>query len=429
MRLFDWKNWKKNLLPPLEPHSEAKLQVLRSYVEDYICILCADSFGREQFRITLVDGFAGGGMYATGKAGSPFVLLEAVETAEARINSGGREKPLAVDCHFYFVEEDPDAFECLATELAKSKYRDRIGKTIFLMKGAFQNCQAEIIEKSKSRFSRGGSRVIFFLDQCGYTDVNPKMLRSISTHLNHKSEFIINFAVDWLADFIGETDNFRKIFPSLGLQSELTADDLILAKENSGHDWRYVVESLVGPAFRKIAGSPFFSPFYVAPVGTHRGYWLLHLAPHSRARSAMLDVYWRNANGHRHFGHPGLNMLQYRPDADPTGYLHGMAFDDMTRQNAKTALLVDFARVIRDSHAYGVPFKDFADMYCNQTIANNDLMAETLEQLAIDGQIVVKGAKGRPKRSEKIQPHDILLPNNQMFFQAFKREQLQAPTT
>ena len=86
-------------------------------MEDYICILCADSFGREQFRITLVDGFAGGGMYATGKAGSPFVLLEAVETAEARINSGGREKPLAVDCHFYFVEEDPDAFECLATEL------------------------------------------------------------------------------------------------------------------------------------------------------------------------------------------------------------------------------------------------------------------------------------------------------------------------
>ena len=61
MRLFDWTNWKKTLLPPLEPHSEAKLQVLRSYVEDYICILCADSFGRDAFRITLVDGFAGGG--------------------------------------------------------------------------------------------------------------------------------------------------------------------------------------------------------------------------------------------------------------------------------------------------------------------------------------------------------------------------------
>ena len=82
MKLFDWKNWKKGLLPPLEPHSEGKLQVLRDYVEDYICILCSDSFGRDIFRITIVDGFAGGGVYALDKKGSPHVLLEAVETAE-----------------------------------------------------------------------------------------------------------------------------------------------------------------------------------------------------------------------------------------------------------------------------------------------------------------------------------------------------------
>src|SRR5439155_8839115 len=140
-----------------------------------------------------------------------------------------------------------------------------------------------------------------------YSDVNPKMLQSISAHLNHKAEFIINFAVDWLADFISDNANFRTIFPSLRLDSELSASDLIVAKEQSGHDWRYVVESMVGPAYRSVAGSPFFSPFYIAPVGKHRGYWLLHLAPHARARSAMLDVYWRNANGHRHFGNVGLN--------------------------------------------------------------------------------------------------------------------------
>jgi hypothetical protein len=134
----------------------------------------------------------------------------------------------------------------------------------------------------------------------------------------------------------------------------------------------------------------------------------------------MLDVYWRNANGHRHFGNVGLNMLAYKPDADQTGYLQGMAFDEITRQNAKIALLTDFARVIRDSHTYGVAFKDFANMYCNQTIANNSLIAETLEQLAIDNQIVVKGAKGGVKRSERIQPNDIVLPNNQLYFHAFK---------
>src|SRR5205823_920269 len=66
MQMFDWTNWKDGALPTLESHSEAKLKVLRSYVEDYICILCSDSFGRDCFRITLVDGFAGGGAYNTG---------------------------------------------------------------------------------------------------------------------------------------------------------------------------------------------------------------------------------------------------------------------------------------------------------------------------------------------------------------------------
>ena len=418
-RLFDWKNWKKGLLPALETHSEGKLKVLRNYVEDYICILCADSYGRDTFKITMVDGFAGGGIYALGKTGSPFVLLEAVETAAAKINLN-RQKPLTIDCHFYFVEENADAFECLSANLSDSKYKDSLGKTVFLMKGTFQNSQPKIILETNQRFRRGGSRVIFFLDQCGYTDVNPQLLRSVSTQLNHKAEFIINFAVDWLSDFISDNDVFRKIFPSLGLESQLTADELILAKEKSGHDWRYIVESMIGPAFRNVAGSPFFSPFYIAPVDNHRGYWLLHLAPHARARSAMLDVYWKNANSHKHFGNAGLDMLAYKADVDQTGYLTGMSFDENTRQAAKTALMTDFARLVRDSHAHGVCFKDFTNKYCNQTLANQSLIAETLEQLAAESQIVIKGAKGNPKRSEKIQVNDIILPCNQLLFDVFK---------
>jgi hypothetical protein len=41
---------------------------------------------------------------------------------------------------------------------------------------------------------------------------------------------------------------------------------------------------------------------YRCVVGS-RAYWLVHLAPQRRARSAMLDVYWPIANGCRHFGH------------------------------------------------------------------------------------------------------------------------------
>jgi three-Cys-motif partner protein len=424
MNAFEWKEWNSGKLPELERHSEAKLNVLRNYVTDYICILCSDSYGRDAFKITMVDGFAGGGAYRDGKFGSPFVFLEAVAAADSKINAN-RHKPLLIDCHYYFVEEKREAFECLQAQLQHSIYKDQLWKTIFLKHGSFHQCQTQIVAEPKARFTRGGSRVIFFLDQCGYTDVHPQMLNSISTELNNKAEFIINFAVSWLIDFVSNTDEFRQMLVSLGLDSELSAETLIRVKEKSGSDWRYIIEAMIGPAFRKVAGAQFFSPFYIAPIDNHRGYWLLHLAPHIRARSAMLDVYWRNANGHRHFGHLGLNMLSYKPDAKQAGYLEGFAFDDFTKKTAKGELKTDFARVIRDSHTEGISFRNFATKYCNQTIANESLIAETLEELSRDGEITILGPNGSPKRSEAIGANDIVIPCNQLVFETLRagREQ------
>ena len=420
MALFEWTKWKNGGLPAIEPHSEAKLNVLRNYVEDYICILCAGGFGRDTFKITLVDGFAGGGAYLGGKFGSPFVFLQAVAAAEARINAT-REKPLTIDCHYYFVEKSQSNFQCLRFQLEKSGYKHQLDKTIFLRQGEFQEHRAQIVADTKARFTRGGSRVIFFLDQCGYTDVDPRVLNAISRELNNKAEFIINFAVGWLIDFVENTPKFRTMLSDLGLDSEISPEDLIRAKDCSGSDWRYVIEAIIGPAFRKIAGARFFSPFYIAPSDNHRGYWLLHLAPHMRARSAMLDVYWHNANGHRHFGHLGLNMLAYKAQADPSGYLLGFGFDAVTKQAAKTALKGDFARVIRDNHTDGIPVGEFAAKYCNHTIANETLIAEAINDLSNEQAVTVRGPKGKPKRSEKILPNDIVFPCNQEFFSFFKR--------
>ncbi len=414
-KAFDWKNWKSGALPELAPHSAAKLKVLQDYVEEYITILCARSFGVEKFRITLIDGFSGGGSYQGGKQGSPFTLLRAVETAEAKLNLGGRTKRIEIDCECHFIDESKAAIECLHHEFEQSVYKNRIGKSVFLHKGSFESKCSDIIARLKKRHPKAGGRAIFFLDQCGYAQVNPNLLRKISHEIKH-AEYIINFAIEWLSDFIGDSKEFRSRYETLGLQNLTTVEDLIRAKEQGGVNWKYLVESQIGPAFRKVAGSPFFSPFYIEPVTGHRGYWLLHLAPHERARSAMLDVYWKNANSHRHFGHAGLNMLAYKADADQTGYLDGMTFDDITRQTVKAKLGQDFARVIRDSHADGINFEEFAKSYSNQTMANNALMAEVLSELASEGELIITGPKGSAKRSLNVQNEDILLPCNQLQF-------------
>jgi hypothetical protein len=284
---------------------------------------------------------------------------------------------------------------------------------VFLHLGTFENQCNGIAARLQDQHPKAGGRVIFFLDQCGYSQVNPVLLRGISERIKH-AEFIINFAIEWLSDFIGNNTEFRRRFRSLGLQDETSVEQLIEAKAAGGLNWKYLVESQVGPAFRKEAGSPFFSPFYIEPIQGHRGYWLLHLAPHERARSAMLDVYWRNANAHRHFGNVGLNMLAYKADADQTGYLEGMSFNDLTRQAAKVRLSEDFARVIRDSHPDGIRFDQFAKNYSNQTIANNELMAEVIAELAANGELTVTGPTGGQKRKSLIQARDIIFPCNQL---------------
>lgn len=408
--LFDWSGWKTKL-PPLESHSQAKLDVLRSYIEDYIQILCTGNPGQDRFRVTLVDGFAGGGVYEGDKFGSPFVLLQSVKVAEAKINTL-RTKKLTVDCHFYFVEKDRAAAECLEFQLRQHGYGSGIGKEIFLIRDSFAAAQERILVESCRRFSRGGSRVIFFLDQCGYKDAPASLLRSISEKLNWKAEFILNFAIDWLTAYVSDEATFRKIFPSLGLKDALPIERVLEAIQNPRFDAQYIAESLIGPAFQSVSGSPFFSPFYIQAPKSNRGYWLVHLAPQRRARSAMLDVYWRVANGCRHFGHAGLDMLSYRPDADPTGYLSGLEFGDATRADVEKRLVGDFAKEIRDHHTKGISYRKFLDAYCNRTMANEDILRVALIQLMQAGEIEVRGQRGGDKRVDSINPDDVISPGN-----------------
>lgn len=407
-QLFDWSSWRSKL-PPLKQHSVAKLDVLRSYIEDYITILCTGNPGQDRFRLALVDGFAGGGIYDGNLFGSPFVLLQAVKVAEARVNQT-RTKPLTIECNYYFVEENGAAFDCLEYQLRQRGYSHEIGKSITLIRGKFDMAYERIIADAQQRHSRGGSRVIFFLDQCGYSDAPPPLLRAISEKLNSKAEFIVNLAIDWLTAYLRSEKTFRKIYPSLGLDDVLPIENVLAAAENEAFDPQYVVESLIGPAFQKVSGLPFFSPFYIQAPKSNRGYWLVHLAPARRARSAMLDVYWRVANGCRHFGHAGLDMLSFKPDASPDGYLSGLEFGESTRPSVQDNLTRDFAREIRDKHADGISYREFQDSYCNRTMANEEIMRLALIRLMQEGEIDVSGKLGGTKRVDSIMPDDIIKP-------------------
>ena len=60
--------WGTGDVPKIAPHSLAKHRILREYVQRYIHVLTAAP-GMDLFRISLVDGFAGGGEYQNGQTG------------------------------------------------------------------------------------------------------------------------------------------------------------------------------------------------------------------------------------------------------------------------------------------------------------------------------------------------------------------------
>jgi len=175
----EYHNWKLGSDPPLiRPHSQAKHRVLRAYLERYVSVLTA-RIQQDSFRLTLIDGFAGGGRYLDVKSkeerpGSPLIMLQAMEQATEDAQKI-RTKPFNLDVQYIFIEKDQEALDYLRQVLAESKYAPLVGDRIQLIHGEFTAQVPEVTKFVKKRGRAG--RAIFVLDQFGYSAV-PSRLRS-----------------------------------------------------------------------------------------------------------------------------------------------------------------------------------------------------------------------------------------------------------
>ena len=88
----------------LEPHTAAKHEILRRYVQAWAPILSQGNFPH----LVFIDGFAGPGRYSKGEEGSPIIAIKAVIEQSYRIKA-------KVD--FHFIELDKDRAYHLAAEV------------------------------------------------------------------------------------------------------------------------------------------------------------------------------------------------------------------------------------------------------------------------------------------------------------------------
>ena len=403
----------------LEEHSRRKHKILREYVFDYLTVRCKLP-QQERFRLAIVDGFAGGGRYRCGAAGSPVIFIEELKRAVEAVNTQRAVQGLGaieVECLLIFNDASRDAIELLKTHVAPMQADTALNCPKLHLRVEYLN---EFFEaaypKIKSLLGQGRYRsVIFNLDQCGHSHVERETILDIMRSWP-AAEIFYTFVITSLLAFLrkDQPERLRAQLDHLGIPTnDVEALDGLMSRK----DWLGAAEKIVFDAFRLCA--PYVSPFSINNPGGWR-YWLIHFANAYRARQVYNNILHDNASLQAHVGRSGLNMLSYDPRHNE-GILY--LFDDSGRASAKTQLLDDIPRLVIEA-GDAIPVMEFYESIYNVTPAHaDDVHAAIIENPDLE---VITQAGGERRKANTIAVTDVIKVKNQrsffpMFFDTEKR--------
>lgn len=401
--------WHPDEPPPhIEAHSKAKLEVLRSYLREYFDRLNVNP-QREEFKLDLIDGFAGGGTFLDQDAvlsGTPLIMLE--ETAEAtnRLNEK-RVKRLNIDCKFYFVDKEKAHTDHLRKVLAEHGHRaddDRI----VVRNALFEDELEGILASIRRRQPRSG-RAIFLLDQTGFSQVELVLVSRIFDELP-AAEVILTFAADALVNHLAQTPQIAKAVAPLQL-TDSQIQDLIQYRDGDGG--RALVQRTLRNHARIITGATYDTPFFIRPGGSRRALWFLHLSQHPTARDVMIQRHWDLHNTFQHYGRGDFGMLGWDTLRD-SETLPLFQFDELDQQQMQKQLLESLPRELFGLVSeQPVTMDALRHMLANRTAARFSDLDETIVRLVEEREFEILNPEGRVRsRSlKRLSPTDrVALP-------------------
>ena len=397
----------------LEDHTRRKLKILREYFSDYLTVRCKLP-QQEKFRMAIIDGFAGGGRYKCGAAGSPVVFIEELRTFAEQVNIRRVAEgmaPIAIECLLILNDEARDTVELLKTHVAPLEAEIKanvpnLHLRIEYLNKTFEDSYPDIaVLLQRGRYTN----VLFNLDQCGHIHVAIATLLNIM-HTYTSAEVFYTFAIQSLIAFL-EKANPEKLSAQLARLGLSQSDLQSLQTGMNREAWLAAAERIVFDHFGSCA--PFVSPFSMHNPNGWR-YWLIHFANSYRARQVYNNVLHQNSSAQAHFGRSGLNMLSFNP-AHQDGRLY--LFDTTGREEARSQLLEDIPRLIADSgDAIGV--SEFYGSIYNKTPAHtDDVHTAIFENPDIE---VITPRGGERRKANTISVDDVLkLKGQKSFFPVF----------
>lgn len=414
---YDWEPG--NRPPTIRRHSEVKHAILRSYLVDYFLTLVS-SPAQDRIRLTIVDGFCGGGCYLNSFGnkvpGSPIVILEAMREAQAKLmDLQQRRKNIDFDVELICIDESAAAIAFLRGELEAKGYGYELETDkVKTLTGTFKDLAPQVIQRASDRSPKSG-RAIFVLDQYGYKAVPRSALASIFNTLE-RAEVILTFNVDSLINYLspGTLAAFEQ---STGFTGAVTAADLDRSIRSPG--WRLHIQSSLYSNITGGSGANFFTPFFIRPERGHGDFWLLHLSRHWKARDVMATAHWRYHNHFGHYGLPGFNMLHtgYAAKLNPeNSFQAAFEFDDLAKSASNEAMLSQIPPMLA-KYPDGIPFGVFFLQNINTTPATRKMIQESVLELVRGKEIHVVDEIGQKRnvRTDLRDEHILRLPAQKSF--------------
>ncbi len=415
--MADFK-WHPDEPPPsIEEHSKAKLDVLRSYLHAYFDRLNI-KLARDEFKLDLIDGFSGGGIFQDGDeivSGTPLIMLEESTAARERL-SRARTKPLRCDFKHYFVDKEAAHTDHLRKVLSERGYQVDDEK-IVVHKSRFEDVVDDIIAEVRRRQPRAG-RSIFLLDQCGYSNVEMALVARIFRELP-AAEVILTFAADILIHLLSERPAIVQAVEPLGLTQPQIRD---LIQLRNGDGGRALVQRVMREHIRTVTRAAYDTPFFIRPRDSRRALWFLHLSRHPTARDVMIRCHWNNFNTFEHYGSGDFDMLGWEALESktlPLFHFGGLDAEEMRKQllNSMPGELFSLA-----SEA-PITIDTMRHMLANRTAAPFSDLDEIILQLHREGEIEILSPEGkvRSRALKRLRPTDRIAFPGTPFFPGFSR--------
>ena len=395
--------WHPDEPPPLiEEHSKAKLTVLRSYLHAYFDRLNVNP-NREEFKLDLVDGFAGGGTFRDGDetvSGTPLIMLEESKAAKGRLNRN-RTKPLRLDCKHYFFDKESAHVDHLRRVLNERGFRVNDG-TIIVRNERFEEAVDDIVAEIRRRQPRAG-RSIFLLDQTGFSQVALELIARIFRELP-AAEVILTFAADALVNHLAERQALIKAVAPLELTESRMHE---LVEQRDGVGGRALVQRTLRDHIRRVTGATYDTPFFVRPRLSRRALWFLHLSRHPTARDVMIQRHWDISNTFEHYGPGDFGMLGWEALHSKT--LPLFHFEEIEAEEVQDQLLNSMpSELFGLASEKPVTVDTMRHMFANRTTARFSDLDKTVLKLFREKEIEILDPDGRVRSRtlERLRPTD-----------------------